>query len=254
MSQQQSPSMSQPDLMLAKIRKLLAKAEDPASSPQEAETYTAKAAQLIADYGIDAAMLSADDPGSDRVADRVVKMDAPYARDRAQLLCDIAVHLQCRPVLRTRTPAEGAREYSVHLFGHESDLARTDMLFTSLLMQSTQRLATTPVPAWEHKAAFRRSWQAGFRMSISRRLAETESRARQDAEARTTAGGRAGGLVLADRSAQVEETLRTAYPTLARARARTLSGSGIRDGYLAGSQADLGQQRFRGSRSALPSG
>ena len=137
--------------MLAKIRKLLAKAEDPAASPEESETYTAKAAQLIADYGIDAALLSADEPGSDRVADRVVGLDAPYARDKAQLLCDIANRLRCKAVLRTRPVDRGPTEHSVHLFGHESDLARADLLFTSLLMQSTHRLGRTPVPPWEHQ-------------------------------------------------------------------------------------------------------
>lgn len=246
--------MSQPDLMLAKIRKLLAKAEDPASSPAEAETYTAKAAQLIADYGIDAALLAADDPGSDRVADRVVTLDAPYARDKAHLLHDVAVGLRCRAVLRQKSAPQCPTEFSVHLFGHESDLARADLLFTSLLMQSTQRLATTVVPPSEHKAAFRRSWQAGFRMSIARRLAEAEARAEQSATSRVSHDGRSTGLVLADRSGAVEDTMRDAYPHLARARPRTLSGSGMRDGYVAGTQADLGETRLRGPRAALHAG
>lgn len=247
----QSHPMSQSDPMLAKIRKLLAKAEDAASSPQEAETYTAKAAQLIADYGIDAALLAADAPGSDRVADRVVTLEAPYARDKAQLLCDVAIGLRCRAVLRQRSATDAPTEFSVHLFGHESDLARADLLFTSLLMQSTQRLASTPVPAWEHKAAFRRSWQAGFRMSIARRLAEAEARAQETASARTSRGGRSTGLVLADRSTEVEASMRDAYPRAQQARPRTLSGSGIRDGYLAGVQADIGETRLSGSRGAL---
>ncbi|WP_104105929.1 DUF2786 domain-containing protein [Nocardioides sp. 616] len=237
--------------MLAKIRKLLAKAEDPAASPEESETYTAKAAQLIADYGIDAALLSADHPGSDRVADRVVALDAPYARDKAQLLCDIANRLRCQAVLRTRPVTEGPTEHSVHLFGHESDLTRTDLLFTSLLMQSTHRLAHTPVPPWEHKAAFRRSWQAGFRMSVSRRLAEAESRAQTQATGRTSHDGRSTGLVLADRSSEVAQALRDAYPTAGRARARSLSGSGMREGYLAGEVADLGGTRLRGGRTPI---
>lgn len=246
--------MSQPDPMLAKIRKLLAKAEDAASSPEEAETYTAKAAQLIADYGIDAALLAADAPGSDRVADRVVTLDAPYAQDKAHLLYDVAVGLRCRAVLRTRSGPDGRTEHSVHLFGHESDLGRADLLFTSLLMQSTQRLAATVVPPREHKAAFRRSWQAGFRMSIARRLAEAESRAEQTASTRVSNDGRSTGLVLADRSGEVEHTMRDAYPRLAQARPRTLSGSGMHDGYVAGTQADLGETRLRGARPALHAG
>ncbi|WP_204163927.1 DUF2786 domain-containing protein [Nocardioides solisilvae] len=246
-----APSQDRSTQMLAKVRKLLAKAEDPAASPEESETYTAKAAQLIAEHGIDAALLSADDPGSDRVADRVVDLDAPWARDKAHLLCDVAVQLRCRAVLRTRPAAGGPTEHSVHLFGHESDLARAELLFTSLLMQAGQRLARTPVPPREHKAAFRRSWQAGFRMSVARRLAEAEARAETAAAERTSTSGRSTGLVLADRAHEVDRALRDAYPMTRQARPRSLSGSGLRDGYLAGEQVDLGTTRLRGGAPAL---
>lgn len=239
--------MPQTDPMLAKIRKLLAKAEDPAATPEEAETYTVKAAALIAAYGIDAALLAAEAPGQDAVGDRVVGLDPPYARDKAQLLCDIANRLRCRSVLRMQPGSGAATAHSVHLFGHESDLARTDVLFTSLLMQSTSRLTRTVVPPWEHKAAFRRSWLAGFRMSISRRLAEAESRAESDATERTTSAGRSTSVVLADRSVEVEQALRAAYPRVGTARPRQLSGSGLRHGYLAGQEADLGHDPLPGN-------
>src|SRR5690606_41529168 len=114
-----------------------------------------------------AALLAADAPGSARVADRVVHLEAPYSKDKAQLLCAVANQLRCRAVLRTRRDFDGRALHSVHLFGHESDLNRADLLFTSLLLQSTSRLARTPVPRGEHKAAFRRSWLAGFTLSIS---------------------------------------------------------------------------------------
>ena len=54
--------MNDHDPILAKVRKLLALAEDPAATTHEAETYTAKATQLIADYGIDRALLAAGRP------------------------------------------------------------------------------------------------------------------------------------------------------------------------------------------------
>lgn len=241
-------------VMLEKVRKLLAKAEDPAASPAEAETYTAKAAQLIADHGIDAALLAADAPGSDRVADRVVDLEAPYSRDKAQLLCTVANRLRCRAVLRTRRDLDGHASHSVHLFGHTSDLERADLLFTSLLLQSTSRLARTPVPRGEHKAAFRRSWLAGFRISISERLEQAEREAETRASAREATSGRSAGLVLADRDTVVEETLQQAYPHLQSARPRELSGSGMRDGYVAGASADLGGRRLRGTPRALAHG
>jgi Protein of unknown function (DUF2786) len=244
--------LSNTDPILAKVRKLLAKAEDKAATPEESEIYTAKATQLISDYGIDQALLSAQDPGSDRVGDRVLTMDAPYAADKAELLYDVATRLRCRAVLRTRRTVEG-KELSVHLFGHESDLVRTDVLFTSLLMQAATSLARTPVPPREHKAAFRRSWLAGFRMAISRRLAETEERAQADAEERYRTAGTSAALVLADRSTQVADALRREYPNLATARPRVLRGSGTQQGWTEGQRADLGGSRVGAqSQGVLP--
>ena len=225
--------------VLAKVRKLLALAEDPAATSYEAETYTAKAAQLIADYGIDQALLAAAVPGSDPVGDRVLDLDAPYAADKAELLSTIAEHLRCRAVVRTRHTQAG-KQRSMHLFGHASDLERAELLYTSLLLQSATGLARTPVPPYEHKAAFRRSWLAGFRMAIGRRLAEAETRAESEAASRFAAAGRSSSLVLADRSAQVEATMHAAYPGLTTARPRSLSGSGAADGWAAGQRADLG--------------
>ena len=72
--------------MLAKVRKLLAKAEDPATTPAEAEAYTAKAAALMAAYGIDRALLALADPTLDVVGDLVVVLERPYAADKADLL------------------------------------------------------------------------------------------------------------------------------------------------------------------------
>lgn len=246
--------MTHDDPILAKIRKLLAKAEDQAATEQEAELYTAKAAGLIADYGIDRALLAEEVPGSDVVGDRIVGVDAPYAKDKAELLADVALRLRCRAVLR-KTRNEHGTTHAVHLFGHQSDLARTDLLFTSLLMQSATWLHRTPVPPSDHPAAFRRSWMAGFRVAIVRRLAETEHEAERGASRRTTSSGRSAGLVLADRSREVAQQVAEAYPRLHTARPRRLSGSGMGEGYAAGQRADLGgavRDRLNGNRGSLP--
>ena len=95
--------MNDHDPILAKVRKLLALAEDPAATTHEAETYTAKATQLIADYGIDRALLAAADPTRDPIGDRVVVLDAPYAADKADLLATVATSLRCASVRRPCT-------------------------------------------------------------------------------------------------------------------------------------------------------
>jgi hypothetical protein len=232
-----------PTPMLAKVRKLLTKAEDPATTAPEAEAYTAKAAALMAAYGIDRALLALGDPTLDVVGDLVVVLDRPYAADKADLLATVASVLGCRAVRRTRHP-DGVKELSLHLFGHRSDLQRAELLFTSLLVQATHALARTPVPPWDHPAAFRRSFLAGYTQSIGRRLADAESAAAAGAAERFAHHGTSSALVLADRSHAVEAARDETYPHLGRAAPRRLSGSGRRDGWGAGQRADLGETRL----------
>lgn len=184
-------------------------------------------------------------------------LDAPYAADTADLLAAVATRLRCATVRRTRRERVpggphgrgGDREFSVHLFGHASDLERSELLFTSLLLQSAHGLARTAVPEREHKAAFRRSWLAGFRLAVGRRLDEAERRAEAEAEARYARAGTSTGLVLADRTAVVTAATDNAYPHLGPVRRRSLSGSGTQQGWAAGQRANLGGTALRGRRA-----
>jgi hypothetical protein len=247
-----TPPHDVPPALLAKVRKLLAKAEDPAATPQEAELYTAKAAELVATYGIDAALLAESRPGSDVVGDRVVLLEAPYALDKAGLLSGVAVALRCQAVQRTRYDDEGAKQLSMHLFGFESDLARAELLYTSLLLQASSQLVRTVAPRGENVAAYRRSWLAGFTTAVVRRLRESEARAADAAgEGMVPSAGRSVALVLADRSVAVRRAVEEEYPYLRKAQARSLSGSGGRSGYLAGQRADLGGTRVGGAHRQI---
>jgi len=245
--------MNEPsDALLGRIRKLLAKAEDPACTPAEAEALTGKAAELIAKYGVDRAMLADTSPEADPIGDRTVRLDAPYARDKADLLATVAVALRCKVVQRVRR-IDGGREVSLHLFGHASDLDRVELLFTSLLVQAAHALAKESVPSWESAAAYRRSWYAGYSTAIGRRLRLAEARAQSTADEQAAAPpGRSVALVLADRSALVAHAVEQAYPHLRPGRSRHLSGSGQRSGYAAGQRADLGTTSLRTRGSSAP--
>ena len=125
-----------PGRLLERVRKLLAKAGDESVTPPEAQALTAKAAELMAKYGIDRALLAADQPETDRPADRIVTVENPWGRVKAHLLTGLATALRCQCVL---LPArDGMR---VHLFGYASDLERADLLYTSLLVQMWHGLA-----------------------------------------------------------------------------------------------------------------
>jgi hypothetical protein len=231
------------EAMLSKVRKLLAKAEDPACTPAESAALTAKATELIARYGVDRALLAARDPATDPVGDRVVDLVAPYARDKAGLLAAVADPLRCRCVRRR----EGSG-FTMHLFGFASDLERVDLLFTSLLVQAAHGLAGTAVPPGAHPAAFRRSWLAGFAQVVGERLRAAEAAAVEVA----AADGPSVALVLVDRSDRVRRRLAEVYPRLRTAAPRRLAGTGYPAGVDAGRRADLGAPTVGGpARRAL---
>lgn len=227
---------------LIKVRKLLTLAENPAATPAEAEAFTAKATQLMADYGIDQALLAHIVPGRRVIGNKMIRFGAPYVRDKCALASAIAHRSRCKTVMIQR-----GSDVSLHVFGTETDLLCVEILLTSLLLQGTRELSRTPIPWGEHPAAYRRSWWAGFSAAISRRLAlaERESvRAADDAS-----GGMSVALVLADQSHEAEAAMNAAYPRLGKVSRRYLSGGGSRDGYASGQRADLSRNGSVGRRS-----
>jgi hypothetical protein len=236
------------DPLLARVRKLLAKAEDAGVTPAEAQALTAKAAELMAKYGIDRALLAAERPETDRPADRVIDVGNPWARVQAHLLCGLASALRCQCVILPHT-GPGSR---IHLFGFSSDIERTDVLYTSLLVQMWQGLAAAQVPAWSQSPrAWRRSWLLGFATAVVARVRAAEHEATSRATAPAAASGSRTALVLADRSRVIRHNIEQAYPITRTSRV-TYSGNGYGAGYTEGQRADIGTTRLRrGSARAL---
>jgi hypothetical protein len=237
--------------LLDRVRKLLAKAEAVGTTLAEAEALTAKAAELMARYGIDRALLAADNPDTDRPADRVITVTNPWARVQAHLLCGLAAPMRCQCVLLPPI-GPGVR---VHVFGFSSDIERAEVLFTSILVQMWRGLAATPVPAEVRSVrSWRRSWLLGFASAVVARVKTAEQHAADQATTPTAADGSRAALVLADRRQIIQRSLRDAYPKIRSSR-MTYTGSGYGDGYAKGQQADLGGTRVPGARHrALGSG
>lgn len=235
------------DPLLARVRKLLAKAEDAGVTAAEAQALTAKAAELMAKYGIDRALLAAERPETDRPADRIIDVGNPWARVQAHLLCGLAAALRCQCVILPR-PGPGSR---IHMFGFSSDLERTDVLYTSLLVQMWQGLAAEQVPAWSRSPrAWRRSWLLGFATAVVARVRAAEQEATSRATAPQGRSGSQTALVLADRALVIRRNIEQAYPVTRKSQV-TYSGSGYSAGYTQGQRADIGTTRLRGSARAL---
>jgi hypothetical protein len=239
-----------PTDLLDRVRKLLTKAESDGVTPHEAEALTAKAAELMARYGIDRALLGALHPETDSPADRVFDLDNPWAAVKAHLLAGLASALRCQCILLSRREP-GSR---VHVFGYQSDLERADILFTSLLVQMARALALEPVPAAGSAKAWRRSWMLGYASAVVARVRAAEEAAVASASptAGTPADGPSTALVLADRAMTVRNRAERAYPRTRKTRV-TYSGNGYQAGYREGQKADIGGAKVR-SRSAAAIG
>jgi Protein of unknown function (DUF2786) len=233
--------------LLDRVRKLLAKAEDESVTPPEAQALTAKAAELMAKYGIDRALLAADRPETDRPSNRLLDIDNPWARVKAHLLCGLGSALRCQCIM-VATTRPGAR---IHVFGYASDIERTDLLYTSVLIQMWHGLAGAQVPAWSHNPrAWRRSWLLGFATAVISRVRAAEHAAACQAAGPDDGSSRTA-LVLADRAQVIRGEAERAYPLTRTARV-TYSGTGYRDGYAQGQRADIGTSRVtRGRGRAL---
>lgn len=182
-------------------------------------------------------------PDTDRPADRVIEIVIPWARVQAHLLCGLASALRCQSVILPRTGSATR----IHVFGFASDLERTDILYTSVLVQMWRGLAAAPVPGRVRSVrAWRRSWLLGFATAVVQRVRAAERRATAEAALPAAGSGSRAELVLADRQQIIERNLGLAYPMTRRAQI-TYSGSGYGEGFAKGSQADLGGQRLRGA-------
>jgi hypothetical protein len=238
-----TPSMTSNNALLNRVRKLLAKAEAEGVTPAEAQALTAKAAELMAKYGIDRALLAATQPETDQPGDRVIDIPNPWSRVQAHLLCGIASAMRCQCVVLPRTDP-GAR---IHVFGFASDIERADVLYTSLLVQMWQGLAAADVPAWTRSPrAWHRSWLLGFVTSVVSRVRAAEQHAATQATQPQAPSGSHTALVLTDRRHVIQRTISQAYPQTRKTRV-TYTGSGYGTGYAKGQQADVGGPRVSGA-------
>jgi hypothetical protein len=241
-----------PDKLLDRVRKLLAKAEDESVTPPEAQALTAKAAELMAKYGIDRALLAAARPETDAPASQLVDIDNPWGRVKAHLLCGLGSALRCQCIMLTSQAG-----LKIHVFGYASDIERTDLLYTSVLIQMWHGLAGAAVPEWSRSPrAWRRSWLLGFAAAVIARVRTAEAAAEAQAGRDAPAGeGSRAALVLADRSLVIRRNVAAEYPVTRTAR-MTYSGTGYGAGYAKGQQADIGTRRVGrpGGRSLTRAG
>ncbi len=220
--------------LLGRIRGLLAKAEA-TEFVEEAETFTAKAQDLMTRYAIGAALLhGADAPGSSTIRSRRIHLDSPYVREKVHLLTAIGEANRARTVWFDRFAI-------ATVVGDPIDLRQIDLLFMSLLVQATRAMheAGARSPADSRTASFRKAFLFGFAVRIGQRLKEADSRA--TAETAVDADVRIDDLlpVLAARSAAVDAEFERLFPSTRAARSRSVDAHGWNAGQTAADGASL---------------
>ena len=157
------------DRLLNRIRGLLAKAEA-TDHPAEAETFTAKAQELMTRHAVDEAVLRGLQHEEIPVASRRVHLQSPYANVKATLLNAVARPNRCRVVLMN--------SYDIAvLVGTPTDVDQTELLFTSLLIQATRAMTDAGdhgAGSADRSASFRRSFILAYATRIGERLREAD--------------------------------------------------------------------------------
>lgn len=237
-----------------KVRKLLAQAEDPAATPEEAQTFTEKAQQLMTKYAIDLAMVSdAGRPG--QLVERGWRIDGPYAAHKVSLVNAVSRANDCRAIYTT---LDGGARY-IEVIGFPTDVEWVETLSASLVFQLTVVLAAAMrmKPSRVHGRTFAVGFVEGFVQEVATRLhkARREAVAAADAErcrdaepddslfgtGRSGVSGRSVELVLVAKARQVEDEFKVRFPgarSVSRY-TRLSSWAGYGPGRDAGRRADL---------------
>ena len=231
--------------MLERVRKLLARAEHPATPPAEAEACSAKAAALMSRHLIDRAMLDAAGHDVGTPVTKRITVEPPYAMGRTVLLNEVAKAFRLCVAVGGET-AGGGRSCTV--VGFPADLAMAELLFTSLLLQASRAMLIASRGRTNVKA-FRRAFLFGYAAAIGERLREVHDRTEREAVAATPSTA----LVLVDRKTRVDAAFAEQFPRVRSMRPTVSSGNGLTAGRVAGAEADLSvtARRVSGRRGEL---
>jgi Protein of unknown function (DUF2786) len=219
--------------MLGRVRALLAKAES-TEFPEEADSFTEKAQELMTRYSIDVAMVAATSGAAVGGPEgRRIHLDPPYIDAKASLVHAVASANRCRSVLLS--------EFGfITVFGFSTDLAVVDVLFTSLLAQATTAMVVAGRvvnrAGVSRTRSFRQSFLISFAHRIGERLQEAASASTKEAE---VTFGASLLPVLVQREADVEEAVAAAFPRMRQVRSRVSNAAGWDAGRVAADQASL---------------
>jgi len=232
--------------LLVRVRKLLDKAEGTLNA-HEADAFSRKAAELIAEHRIDPERLAAVDASDDLRVREIELGRGAYVRARLALLQAIADAHDVRVVFQSRPHGTVAMAA-----GFRSDLDVVEVMYTSLHQQAALQMAGEKRQTGAATQRFRRSFLFGFADRIGEVLGESRQRAEQLADDQPGGGvGRAErALATRDREQRIDDYAATAFGRVRTARSPSAAQTGgWGAGAAAASGADVGRARLPGRKA-----
>jgi hypothetical protein len=124
------------------VRKLLAQAESFGVTAPEAEAFTARAAELMARYGIDKLRLDLAAPVPVTPGFKITPIVPPFHHQKKDMLSRTGNAMRLHPVIHRIAGERGKyrESFEVELLGAATDIDRCLILYRSLLVQATRLL------------------------------------------------------------------------------------------------------------------
>ena len=190
-----------------KVRKLLAKAEG-AGTEAEAETFFAKAADLIGKWEIEEAELAdakQAGPAQWVINNRVYNLSSYSPKQDASAMNHVAKAMGLKAYFTAYV--RGHTAATLVVFGTDDDLDRFEMMWASVSLQMTRFMKAEEKASWNRNQ--QRNFRLGFKVGFGERIGQRIAAARSKATSKA--------LVLVGKSDAIERAMPSTRPTKVRA-------------------------------------
>lgn len=238
-----------------KIRALLAQAEDPAVTEQEAQAFAAKAAELMARHALDEAVVRADKgqkPETIKRLDYTVSGQGWHGKARASLVHAVAQANGCE--VCTIGNVLNGQDRTVTIIGTASALDALSLLLPSIVLQAETygakatkaHMATvrdtidTAANRNIERRTFLRSYLKGYGHGVAQKINASRTQMAQEV------ADKPGALVLVTDADRAKRHFTKLFPKLGKDRNDSISTAGFVTGTRDGRTADTGDTKVNG--------
>lgn len=249
------------DKWLTILQKMMAKAENAATTMEERNSIVEMMTTLMAKHGIEQAMLNDRQAKPETVTSVRFTIGAPYINSKITLLWGIVKTFGAHGIMMAMSQRGAGRRHGVQrqpdaktimqIYGYPSDIEKILMLYGSLNIQMATSLVTADKPAHMHGKTFNSSFVVGYVDVVVDRVIKAYTKAKSDVSESATGSGME--LVLKTREVAIMDAFRVDHPRVRpiNLNAGASSGMAYGAGQSAGRSANIGQTGLGGGRKAI---